>query len=240
MADDGDLIGRLPRSVSEERGGMNEYESKRLIAGLGIDVPAGRLLPPDGIDRPDLDGLSGPFAVKFVSSRIHHKTELGAVRIDVPAEDVPAVCRRMAASPELAGYPCEGFLVEEMVSAPAQEMVVGGLHDPTFGPVVMLGIGGVLLEVLDDVSFRVCPVDAHDVRSMLRELRGFRLLQGYRGSAAADLDALVEAVLAIGGEDGLLMSAYPTAVEIDVNPILVNELGAVAVDAQVLMMEHAR
>ena len=218
---------------------MNEYESKRIISALGIDVPAGRLLGPDSIDDPDLEGLQGPFAVKFVSPDIHHKTELGAVEINVPAERVPDVCRRMLDSPKLADLSCDGFLVEEMVSGPAQEMVVGGLCDATFGPVVMVGIGGVFLEVLNDVSFRICPIDAQEVRTMLRELRGFPLLQGFRGSAPVDLDALVEAVLALAGPDGLLMSAYPQAVELDLNPVLVDQHGVTAVDAQVLYIQPA-
>lgn len=235
MADNSELKNLLSHIFDYEGGGLTEYESKQVVSTLGIPVPPGRLIAPQDLDHPDLAGLDGPFAVKFMSPKVQHKTEVGAVRTNVAPDQIAATCHRMAASPLLSGVPCAGFLVEEMASASAQEMVVGGLYDPTFGPVVMVGMGGVFLEVLNDVSFRICPVDASEVWSMLSDLRGLRLLEGYRGSARADLDALVEAVLAVAGQQGLLMSAYPTPIELDLNPLLVNEHGVVAVDAQIAL-----
>lgn len=234
MADHSSLRQLLARLHDPAIGGLNEYESKQIVSELGVQVPSGTLLAPSDVENPDMDDLAGPFAVKFISPQVSHKTEMGAVQINVPRDEVGATCRRMAASPKLAGLRCDGFLIEQMAHPGLQEMVLGGLHDPIFGPVVMVGLGGVFLEVLNDVSFRICPVDAVEVRAMLRELRGHQLLEGYRGSEPVDLEALVDAVLAIAGPEGLLMSAHPTPLEVDLNPLLASKQGAVAVDAQIL------
>lgn len=194
----------------------------------------------EDLDTLDLSELDEPFAVKYVSSELHHKTEFGAVKLGVNRSEVAAVCRQMEAGETLAHTPCEGFLVEEMGDSSSQEIVIGGMQDSTFGPVVMLGIGGIFLEVLDDVVFRICPIDADEVQVMIDELAGSRLLRGYRGSAPVDLTALSDALLALAGPEGLLMSMQPTAIEVDINPLLVSTRGAVAVDAQVLVATEAK
>lgn len=210
----------------------NEFCSKLALADLGIKVPKGRVIEVGDIGAPSLKDLEGPLAVKLMSPEVLHKTDLGAVTTGVSAAEVSAVCQAMLSSPLLSDVSIEGFLVEEM-ARPGHEVVIGGLHDATFGPVVMVGIGGVFLEVLNDVAFRICPIDAADARSMLGQLRGFELLTGHRGSEPANIDALVTAIMAIGGPDGLLMGLHEYQLSVDVNPVFVNAEGAVAVDAMI-------
>ena len=128
----------------------------------------------------------------------------------------------------------EGFLVEEMAPA-GQEIVVGGVRDPQFGPLVMVGLGGIFVEVLADVSFRICPITRRDAGEMLDELKGAALLRGARGRKPVSRTAIVDVLLKIGGEGGLLMTHAQDIAEADINPVVVSEHGAVAVDARFVL-----
>ena len=140
----------------------------------------------------------------------------------------------MAEIPAIKAAGAEGWLIEEM--APwGQEVVIGGYRDPQFGPMVMVGLGGIFVEILKDVAFRICPIDADDAHSMLGELKGAVLLDGARGRRPVDRGALVDALLKVGGRDGLLMRLRADIAEFDINPIVVGEQGLVAVDARVVL-----
>jgi acetyl-CoA synthetase (ADP-forming) len=211
----------------------HEFWSKQIISRFGVSVPAGRLVLPGRID--EMKPLAGgPFAIKFMSSQVQHKSDLGAVRLNVPADQVAAACHELLAAPQLQHITCEGLLVEEMAAA-GVELMLGGVIDPSFGPLVMLGTGGTLVELLDDVALRLCPLDEVDARAMLQSLRISRLLAGYRGSERLSTEAVVEAVLAVGGPDGLLMQLSDDVAEVDVNPLIVGPTGAVAADAQLVL-----
>ena len=114
-------------------------------------------------------------------------------------------------------------------------MVIGGLRDPDFGPLVMFGLGGIFVEVFADVAFRICPITPLDAAEMLSELRGAALLEGARGRPPLSKSAIVEALLRIGGEDGLLLRHAAQIKEADINPSIVSERGAVAVDARFVL-----
>jgi acyl-CoA synthetase (NDP forming) len=124
----------------------------------------------------------------------------------------------------------EGFLLQKMVSG-GRELILGARRDPNFGPTVLFGLGGIYVEVLDDVSLRVAPLNRHDAEEMIAELRGSRLLRGARGQAPADVDALVEALLALSR----LMIDHPEIAELDINPLVVLEKGALALDARIVV-----
>jgi len=128
----------------------------------------------------------------------------------------------------------EGWLIEEMAPA-GQEMVIGGLRDPDFGPLVMLGLGGIFVEVLKDVSFRICPISRIDAEEMIDELKGAPVLKGARGRKPASREAIIEALLKIGGDNGLLVELENDIEEADVNPLIVSETRAVAVDARFIL-----
>ncbi len=121
------------------------------------------------------------------------------------------------------------------MAPPGQEIVVGGVRDPQFGPLVMAGLGGVFVEVLADVAFRICPITRLDAEEMLDELKGAALLKGARGRTPASRAAIVDVLLKVGGEDGLLMRHAADIQEADINPLIVSEDAAVAVDARFVL-----
>jgi len=217
---------------------LSEPEAKRLLAAHGIAVPRGVLLAPGEDPAARLAGLAAPFALKVVAAGLLHKSDAGGVRLRLPdAASVAAARDAMATAPAIARHAVEGFLVEEMAT-PGHELVIGGTRDEKFGPVIMLGLGGIFVEVFQDVVFRLCPIRRHEARDMLATLRSLPVLRGARGGVVADEDAIVEVLLRVGGADGLLMRR-PDIAELDINPLIVGARGAVAADARILLAEAA-
>lgn len=165
-----------------------------------------------------------PVAAKLAGGRHVHKSDAGGVRLGLRDEDAV----RAAAGALLALDEQAGVLVQPMASG--VEVVVGALRDPALGPVVMVGLGGVLVEVLRDVAFVLAPVGAVEARAAIESLRGFALLTGVRGQPPADLDALVATVVAASR----LVAAVPEVAELDLNPVLAGPGGAVAVDVRIV------
>jgi acyl-CoA synthetase (NDP forming) len=142
----------------------------------------------------------------------------------------------MMKRPAIENARIDGFLLEEMAPA-GLEVVVGGLRDPQFGPLVMVGLGGVLVEVLGDVSFRICPIARLDAEEMLDELKGAALIRGARGRKPVSREAIVDVLLKVGGESGLLMTHAEDIAEADINPLIVSDRGAMAVDARFVLTQ---
>ncbi|MGQ0524851.1 MAG: acetate--CoA ligase family protein [Betaproteobacteria bacterium] len=229
MMNPAELIGRARR---EGRRALDERSGKALLAAYGIAVPRSVLVPGAAEASGALGDLQPPYVVKVVSPDILHKSDVGGVRVGLQsADDVSNAIMTMMQQPVIANSRIDGFLVEEM-APPGQEMVIGGLRDPDFGPLVMVGLGGIFVEVLADVAFRICPITPLDAEEMLGELKGAALLRGARGGKAVSQSAIIEALMKIGGEDGLLMRHAADIKEADVNPFIVSEQGGVAVDAR--------
>lgn len=208
-----------------------EPEAKDLLRRAGIAVPRGGA----GTDPlAAADGLDGELVLKAVSPTLVHKSDAGGVRVGVAREDLAAEAAAMTAALAAHGHQVDRFLVEEK-AAPGHEVIVGAVRTPGVGWVVMLGLGGIFVEVFADVSFGIAPLAASDVRAMLAELKGAALLRGARGGPMADVDALVALVLRVGGVNGLLASLPPEVVEVDLNPVIVTDRGAVAVDARLVL-----
>lgn len=228
----------IARARSEGRTALDEAAGKNLLESFGIRVPKTAIVKDADFDPGVLDGLTPPYAVKVVSRDILHKSDVGGVTLHVG--DHAGVARAiadMAKKPGIAGRPVEGWLVEDMVP-PGREIVIGGFNDPQFGPMIMVGLGGIFVEVLKDVSFRICPITATEAKEMIAELKGAALLDGARGEAAVDKTALVDAMLKVGGAEGILMRAAGIA-EIDLNPVIVSANGAVAADARFILAPSA-
>jgi acetyltransferase len=178
-------------------------------------------------------GLSPPFAVKVVSRDIVHKTEVGGVKLGLrdvklaaqAAEEVVANAR--AAKPEAK---IDGVLVSEMASG--LECLIGVVNDPSFGPCVALGLGGVLTEVLRDVTYRVAPFDVATAHEMINELRGAKLFDGYRGSPPANREALAKMLVDVSCMATALKDKIS---EVDINPVFVGPESAMAADALVVL-----
>jgi len=167
-------------------------------------------------------------AIKAVVPGLVHKTEAGAVRLSLRPDEVGSAARDMATRLHLQDTPGGRFLVQAMAPA-GVEMIVGVVHDSQFGPVVAVGAGGVLVELLRDVSVRLAPLAESDAAEMLRELKTYPLLSGYRGGPVHDVGALADAILRVGA----LVEDLPQIAELDLNPIVVHPGGATIVDARV-------
>lgn len=222
------------RAIDAGRTSLTEPEAKRLIASFGIPVPAGCQI--DAKNAHDLSAaasLHAPLAVKVISADVLHKSESGGVELHLA--DMSAVAAAIdAVAARHHGVAVEGYLVEEM-ARPGVELVIGGTVDTSFGPTLLVGIGGVFVEVLDDVSMRLCPITRDDAREMLASLRGAALLGGVRGRPAINIDALLDAMLAVGGTNGLLLQHESMIASLDLNPLIATADGCVAVDARVLL-----
>jgi len=220
-------------AAASDRPALTEGDAKEVLECFGLRVPHRAVIPFGERPGDRLDALVPPFAVKVISASILHKTDVGGVKLGVknPAEVGAAIA---AMADRLSGHAIEGWLVEEMI-APGPEIVIGGAVDERFGPNVMVGLGGVLVELFEDVAFGICPIDAKDARDMLESLRGVRLLRGWRGAPIADEAAVVDALLRIGGEDGLMMTLADQVKELDINPLIVGKTGAVAADARLVL-----
>ncbi len=208
-----------------ERGGaLTEYESKQILARTGIVMTREELAetPEDALDIAGRLGV--PVALKVQSPDVPHKSDAGGVHLGAASpEEVEAAWHRVVRNVQ-AKHPesrIDGVLVQEMV-ADGLEVIVGMVHDAQFGPLVMLGLGGVYVEVFKDAAFRLAPVDDVDVREMLQELRGAALFRGVRGGKPRDVDALVDCVVRFGDFVSQNAGRF-TAVEM--NPVMVRPQG---------------
>jgi acetyltransferase len=211
---------------------LSPAESFQLMEELGIDVPRWRCVDGPGDVVQAADEIGYPVALKAFGERIVHKSELGAVAVGLrdPAE-VAAAVDAMVARLLAAGIAPDGFVLQAMVSG-GREAIVGLSRDPVVGPLVMLGLGGVAVEVWRDVSFRLAPVTPNDAAEMLGELRGRALLGEFRGRPPGDATALRDVVVRLSA-----LAAAAGVAECDVNPLLVRDegQGCVAVDVRVMV-----
>lgn len=214
-------------------GMLDEVASKRLLRESGIRVPRSIVVPAGGNVSDDVGGLAAPFALKAIAPGVVHKSDVGGVRLDLrDASSVRDAMHAMSAGMASRGHSLTGFLLEEMAPK-GHEVVIGGLNDGRFGPVIMFGLGGIFVEVFADVAFRICPIAPRDAYDMIGSLRGAAILRGARGGMRVRLAPLVDALLRIGGPDGLLMKLMPGFRELDVNPLVVSTSSVIAVDARI-------
>jgi acyl-CoA synthetase (NDP forming) len=222
----------LVDSVLQRGGGwLIPDEAQGLMTAVGIKTAATQLTKTvdEAVTAACATGL--PVALKAVGPTLLHKTERQAVRLNLDSEEA---VRRAAIDFETRFRgELTGLLVQQMVTG-GVEMLVGALHDPTFGPLVVCGSGGVLVDLLADSAFRIHPLTTDDAADMIRELRGSRLLRGYRGAPPADEAALRDVVLRVSA----LLSICPEIQELDLNPVKVLPAGACAVDARVRVEGH--
>ena len=225
----------ISQARAQNRTALDEQAGKSLLANYGIAVPQSVVVKSaDEVDAAFIQ-LKAPVVVKIMSPDILHKSDAGGVKVGLKsAAEVKDAINTMAASPKIRGARIDGYLIEEMAPA-GQEIVIGGVRDPQFGPLVMVGLGGIFVEVLRDVSFRICPITRLDAEEMLDELKGAAILAGARGQKPASRSAIIDALMKVGGEHGLLMTHANDIKEADINPMIVSETTAVAVDARFIL-----
>ncbi|MEX0732683.1 MAG: acetate--CoA ligase family protein [Aquisalimonadaceae bacterium] len=217
-----------------DHGTLDERRSKELMARYGIPVPKEIVLTGEDVGNEALADLRFPVVAKVLSADITHKSDIGGVKLNLQSADEvrqAVVDIRKAVAERCPDAQLEGILVAEMVHGDA-ELLVGALNDPTFGPVVAVGMGGIFTEVLRDITFRVAPFDADTAREMLEELRGYEIFHGVRGRPALDVEAVVRILVDVSR---FAWDYRDTLVELDLNPVLVGARGqgAIAVDAVV-------
>jgi acyl-CoA synthetase (NDP forming) len=174
------------------------------------------------------DRIGYPVVIKIISPDVLHKTDVGGVLFNVRDHD-EAVWGYQRLMKRLEGKRIDGVLVQRKASAGSVELIVGGKRDPQFGQLIMLGMGGIYVEVLRDFTFRVCPITRKDAREMIGELRGKPILDGARGRKPVDKEAVVDTLLKVSQ---LLVRENPK--EFDINPLMVNDKECLAVDVRLL------
>ena len=212
---------------------LSEVEAKAVLADAGIPVTTTKLAASAEEAVALADDFGYPVALKIVSDAITHKSDVGGVELGVGnADEVRTAFDRIQAAGKSAAPDAVivGVSVQPMAGA-GTEVIMGMTKDPQFGPVLMFGLGGVLVEVLKDVAFRVVPLEPRDAGQMVRDIKGFPVLEGYRGAPPADLAAL-ESILMKLSE---FAAANPEVNELDLNPIFAYDDGAIAVDARIVL-----
>jgi len=216
----------ISRALERGGGWLSPAEVEQLLTAFGIPAAPARLARTENEASEAAGSLGFPVALKAVGPAILHKTEVGGVRLGLAdAGAVAAACRELK---ERLGSDLTGFLVQPMVRG-GVEVIAGMTLDATFGPLIVYGSGGTLVELLADVAFRLHPLTDADVEAMLDEVRGTALLRGYRGAPPADEAALKDLLLRLSA----LVEACPEVREIDLNPVKVLDRGVRVVDARV-------
>lgn len=225
-------LGTLVAAAQSRDSGMfTEAEGKALLAAHGIDVPAGVHLE---LGQTCPGHLRDPLVVKAVSPTLVHKSDAGGVRVGVTSDELPRIEDEMRVSLAEAGHELLGLLVEELAPA-GHEVIVGAVRSPGIGWNVMVGLGGILVEVFEDIAFGTAPINKPQIADMLGQLKGMKVLEGARGEIAANLPELIDLIHRLAGPEGLLSTLPEEVIEIDLNPIIVSETRAVAADARFLV-----
>lgn len=217
----------------EGRTYLTELESKQIMKQAGISTTEIRL----GRTKEEAISLAReigfPVALKIVSPDVLHKTDAGGVKLNLNNEEEVAEAFDSIISSTKEHQPqanIQGVAVQNM-ARPGTEVIIGMSKDPQFGPVLMFGLGGILVEVLKDVSFRIVPLTKRDAREMIREIKGYPILEGYRGLEPANIAVLEDMLLEVSN----FVEQRPEIKEIDINPIFAYSDSAVAVDARVIL-----
>jgi len=217
----------LARAIQQRVRLLAEDEGKALLAQFGIAAPAGRRVADVAEAKRAAEELGYPLVVKALVPGLAHKTDQGAVKLGI--ENEAGLLSTVRELDRL--FPGMPLLVERMAS-PGVEMIVGLTDDAQFGPCLMIGTGGILTEVFEDVEFLLLPATRADLLRSLTRLKGYRLLAGFRGTAAVDVDRLLDALEGVA-RLGLEAAGYYEAV--DINPLRVNDMGATALDVKVML-----
>jgi acyl-CoA synthetase (NDP forming) len=218
---------------AEGRTLLTEIEAKELLKGAGINVGETKL----AVSREKAVAISQklgfPVALKIASANIAHKSDAGGVKLGLKTavqvgkayDDIMKSIQKSFPDARI-----EGVSVQKMAK-PGVEVIIGMSKDAQFGPVLMFGLGGIFVEILKDVSFRIVPLMKRDAKEMIREIKGLPLLEGYRGSEPVDLENLENILLKVSE----FVEKTPEVKELDLNPIFAYKDGAIAVDARIIL-----
>jgi acyl-CoA synthetase (NDP forming) len=223
----------LKKARGEKRTVLTEIEAKQILKEAGINCTDTQLAATKEEAVALSEKMGYPAVLKISSVDITHKSDAGGVKVNLKDkaavekayDDIMASCT--------AKYPnanIEGVAVQGMAKA-GTEVIIGMTKDPSFGPVLMFGLGGIFVEVLKDVAFRIVPLEKKDASEMIREIKGKKLLEGYRGQDPADISFLENMLLKLS----VLVDKTESIAEVDMNPVFAYNQGAVVVDARIIL-----
>lgn len=220
-------------ALSEGRKNLTGFEAKEICKDYKIPVPRYRLARSEREAVEFAKRMGFPVVLEVVSADILHKTDVGGISLNLKGPSEVRAHYRMILNNVKRKRPdarIDGIMVRKMAPS-GIEVIVGGIKDPQFGQTIMFGLGGIFVEIFKDVTFRVAPVHREDAEEMLREIRGYEILKGYRGMPRADERALVDIIQRASG----LMMDFPEISQMDLNPIMAYERGAMVVDAKIVL-----
>ena len=223
----------LAQAKKENRTVLTEIEAKQILSQAGINCTDTRLATTRDAAVALSEEMGYPVVLKISSVDITHKSDAGGVKVNLADgaavekayDDIMASCTAKFPDADI-----EGISVQGMAKA-GTEVIIGMTRDPSFGPVLMFGLGGIFVEVLKDVAFRIVPLDKNDASEMISEIKGKKLLEGYRGQDPADVPFLEDMLLKLSG----LVDKTEGIAEIDMNPVFAYNQGAVVVDARIIL-----
>ena len=213
---------------------LNEIESKQLLKEAGVTTTDTRLAKSRDEAIAFAKAIGFPVVLKIISPDIIHKSDIGGVKLGLgdgatvgkAYDEIMAAGKSRQPSAKI-----DGVSVQNMAE-PGVEVIIGVSRDQQFGPVLMFGMGGILVELLKDVSFRIVPITRYDAHEMIREMKSFPLLEGYRGSEPASIEALEDVLLKVSE----LAAKTPQIKEMDLNPVCARRDDAIAVDARSVLV----
>ena len=218
----------LETVMSQKRTLLSEYESKQILSAYQIPVTREFLVNTESELIHAANEIGYPLVLKGSSGDIMHKTEQNLVRVDIRNDHEAKIAFKEIM--EVLNGAGGAVLVQELVKG-QRELVIGMIRDRQFGASVMFGLGGIFTEILEDVAFRMAPLDKRDALDMMEEIRGRRILENIRGMEAADLDQLGEILIQVG-KIGI---EHDIIKEIDINPVIISEGKGIAADALIVL-----
>lgn len=223
----------IESALSSGRNFLLEPESKEIVSSYGMPVTKFKVAKTVEEAVKFAGEIGYPVVIKIVSPDVLHKSDVGAVKINLKnADEVKAAfaeimknVRKFKSDAKIIG------VIVEQLAPQGNEVIVGMAKDPQFGPALMFGLGGIFVEVLKDVAFRIAPLTEYDAKEMVQEIKGYPVLTGIRGQKPADINSIVDIIMKVSR----LVTEHTKIEQLDLNPILVYEKGARIVDARIIL-----
>ena len=224
---------KIIQKAKKEKRSLLETEAKELLREYGIPVPDFKLIKSEDEITGLAKEINFPIVMKIVSPDIIHKTDAGGVKLNIKDETEARLAYQeiiFKTKKYNKKAKISGVIVYPMVPQ-GTEIIIGMMKDPHFGPVIMFGLGGIFVEILKDISFRILPIEERDAEEMITEIKGYKILKGARGNPPRDIQAIKEVLMKVSE----LTTENPEINEIDLNPIFVFEKGLQVVDARMIL-----
>jgi len=219
----------LKRYINENHKILTEFESKEILEKIGIPIPKQKLISNKNDLHLTAENIGYPIVLKLMAEDIVHKSDTGAVKLNLKSKQ--EVEQAFDGLMKIPAQTEKKISVQKMADEPITELIIGVGTDAQFGYYLMFGIGGILVELFEDVSFRIIPADEYDFNEMIHEIKGFPLLDGFRGKPKADVEAIVNVMKKIAN----FIDGQNEIKEIDLNPVFIYEKGILCVDARIIL-----